>query len=126
LSVKIAGLRAHLSLAVPSYKPDGYEMASPAKVSSGAVTISYKSAANPSQSYDITQTQSELTSTSVAQNVVPKGAPVQTSQVEGNTVYIFGANNNAAWVNNGILYTIKDKANLSSDELLSIVKGINP
>jgi hypothetical protein len=125
LSVKVAGIRAHLTPVVPSYKPDGYR-ASPAKSISGAVAISYQSTADPAQQYQITQSQSNLTSTSVAQSVVPKGAAVQTSQVQGNTVYIYGSHNDAAWVNNGVLYTISDKANLSSDQLIKIVQSLNP
>ena len=126
LSVKMAGLRAHLSAVVPSYKPDGYKLASPAKAVSGTVVVSYKSAADPHQTYAVVEAQSNLTSPTVAQNVVPKGATVQTSQVNGNTVYIYGSDNDAVWVNNGVLYTIKDSANLSSDELIKIVQGLNP
>jgi hypothetical protein len=125
LSVKVASIKAHLSAALPSYKPDGYKMVGPAKAASGEVSMIYKSTAESGASYQINQAQSNLTSSLVAQNVVPKGAAVQTSQVEGNTIYIYGKDNDAAWVNNGVLYTIKDRANLSSDELIKIVHGIN-
>lgn len=125
LSVKVAGLRAHITAVMPSYKPDGFKSL-PAAATSGAVTIPYKSTSDPSEAYDVVQSQSNLTSSLVGQNVVPKGAAVQTSDVDGNTVYIYGSENDAAWVNNGVLYTIKNKASLNSDELLNIVKGINP
>lgn len=126
LSVKIAGMRAHVAAAVPSYKPDGFVVASPAKAEAGTVTLKYKSAANDNQTYQIDQAPSHLTSTAISQNVIPKGTPVQTSQVDGNMVYIYGSSNDAAWVNNGVLYTIKDKADLSSDQLIKIVAGLNP
>ncbi|HET7529042.1 MAG TPA: DUF4367 domain-containing protein [Candidatus Saccharimonadales bacterium] len=126
LSVKVAGMKAHVSAAVPSYKPDGFVVASPAKAVGTGVTMKYKSAADDSQTYEISQTRSHLTSQLVSQSVVPKGAPVQTSQVNGNTVYIYGPANDAAWVNDGVLYTIKDGANLSSDQLIKIVQGLNP
>jgi hypothetical protein len=45
--------------------------------------------------------------------------------VAGNTVYIYGARNDAAWVNNGVLYTIKDYAGLTSDQIIKIVQGLN-
>lgn len=125
LSVKAAGIRAHISPSVPTYVPNGYHMAGPAKAVSGTVDIRYASDSNTAKSYEIIEAQSNLTSMMVAQSVVPKGAPVQTSQVDGNTVYIFGHENDAAWVNNGILYTIKDHAGLSSDELIKIVQGLN-
>lgn len=125
LSLKAASLRAHLHAIAPAYKPEGYRVAGPAKASSGAVSLTYQSGAD-GNNYVINQTTSNLTSTMVAHNVVPQGASVQTSQVDGNTVYIYGTDNNAAWVNNGVLYTINNHANLSSDELIKIVKGINP
>ncbi|MGH7157349.1 MAG: hypothetical protein ACREGG_04550, partial [Candidatus Saccharimonadales bacterium] len=108
LSIKLAGMRAHLSAVVPTYKPDGYKLASPANTDAGAVSIKYKSATAPDQTYSIVEAQSNMTSNLVAQNVVPKGASVQTSQVDGNTVYIYGSSNDAAWVNNGLLYKIKN------------------
>src|SRR5579862_4854485 len=37
LSMKVAGLRAHLSPTVPAYQPDGYHLAGPAKAVSGTV-----------------------------------------------------------------------------------------
>lgn len=124
VSMRVAGIRAHLTPVVPSYIPDGYSMAGPAKAASGAVMVNYQSSGG--SGYTINQAQSNLTSTSLAQSVIPKGASVQTSQVEGNTVYIYGNDNDAAWVNNGVLYTIKDHADLSSDELIKIVQGLNP
>lgn len=126
LSMKFAGLRAHVTAAVPSYRPDGYRIAGPAKAVSGAVVIQYKSASDLNKTYAITEQPSAFTSTMVSQNVVPKGAPVQTSQVEGNTVYIYGSSNDAAWVNNGVLYTIKNNSSLGSDQLIDIVSGLNP
>jgi hypothetical protein len=126
LSIKFAGMKAHLSPTIPTYKPDGYAMSGPAQAVSGTVNIKYKSLNDEGRVYEINQTPSNLTSSLVGQNVVPKGSPVQTSQVKGNTVYIYGTGNDAAWVNNGVLYKIKDRANLSSDELLDIVKGVNP
>jgi hypothetical protein len=126
LSVKAAGMRAHLSPTVPGYVPEGYKLAGPAKAISGTVDIKYTSGDKASSSYEVVQAQSELTSSLVGQSVVPKGAPVQTTQVEGNTVFIYGNSNDAAWVNNGVLYKVKDRANLSSDELIKIVQGLNP
>jgi hypothetical protein len=124
-SIKAAGMKAHIAPTVPGYIPEGYKLAGPAKAISGTVDIKYARADNTAD-YEVVQTQSALTSSLVGQNVVPKGAPVQTTQVEGNTVFIYGRHNDAAWVNNGILYTIKDHADLNSDELIKIVQGLNP
>lgn len=126
LSIKAAGLRAHFSATVPGYEPDGYKIAGPAKAVSGAVSVQYESDKDHSKTYGITEQPSAFTSGMVSQNVVPKGSNVQTSQVEGNTVYIYGPGNDAAWVNNGLLYTIKNSSALSSDQLIQIVSGLNP
>ncbi len=126
LSMKVAGIKTHLKPAVPAYRPDGYAMSGPAKVEAGAVTIDFKSKDFPQQGYAIKESASDMTSTSLAQNVIPRGKAVQTSQVEGNTVYIYGPRNDAVWVNNGMLYKIKNSANLNSDQLIKIVQGLNP
>lgn len=126
LSMRVAGFQAHLSPVVPTYKPDSFALASPASAKSGVVTIKYKSSASPSQTYSISQSESDINSSMVAQNVVPKGTSVQTSQVSGNTVYIYGAENDAVWVNNNILYKVDNNAKLSSDQVLNIVRGLNP
>lgn len=123
VSVKLAGTKAGVSATVPKYTPSGYKPAAPAAAQQKAVKIDYKST-DGAQSYTITQQPSNLSSTSLSQSVVPQNTPVQTSQVDGNTVYIYGPNNNAAWVNNGVLYTIDSQANLSSDQVLNIVKGL--
>jgi len=124
VSIKLASVRVHLNASVPAYKPAGFSQ-SPASAESGSVVIKYTSSANSSQGFDITQKQSNLASASLSQTLVPQGSQVQTSQVAGNTVYIYGAKNDAAWVNNGVLYTIKDYAGLTSDQIIKIVQGLN-
>jgi len=125
LSIKLAAVRAHISAAVPSYKPDGYSLAAPAQAIDGKVLIKYKDAADDSLGYAISQSPSDMTRTNLANTLAPAGAQMQTSQVGGNTVYIYGSKNDAAWVNNGILYKLDDHADLSSDQILNIVKGLN-
>jgi hypothetical protein len=125
VSIKLAGIRAHVSTSVPTYTPDGFSAAAPASVNNGAVVIKFKSETDSSKGYDVLEKQSNLPSASLSQTLVPPGAQVQTSQVGGNTVYIYGASNNAAWVNNGVLYTVKDYASLSSDQIIKIVQGLN-
>lgn len=124
LSVKVAGVRSHTKASLPAYKPTGYSLAGPAYVEGGAVILKYNTS-NNNRGFDLAQQQSNLTSSSLAQTVVSPGSPVQTSQVNGNTVYIYGPNNDASWVNNGILYTIKDHSKLSSDQIIKIVQGLN-
>ena len=125
VSVKLAAARAHMSASVPAYKPSGFSQAAPASAKNGEVVIKFKATDNSGQGYDIVQKHSNLASASLSQTLVPQGAQVQTSQVAGNTVYIYGSQNDAAWVNNGVLYTIKDYAGLTSDQIIKIVQGLN-
>jgi hypothetical protein len=125
LSIKLAASRTHIHASVPSYKPEGYSFAAPAQAINGQVLIKYKAAAGADQGYDISQASSDMTSTSLASTLTPSGSQMQTSQVGGNIVYIYGPKNDAAWVNNGILYKLSDHANLSSDQIIDIVKGLN-
>jgi hypothetical protein len=124
LSAKLAGVRAHIAASVPTYKPEGFKLMAPVSTEDGGVIMKYKSAIDNS-GFDISQKQSNMTSANLTQTVVPQGAQVQTSQVGGNTVYIYGQNNDAAWVNNGVLFKIKDNARLSSDQIINIVKSLN-
>jgi hypothetical protein len=123
VSMEMAEVQTHVSAAVPAYTPQGYNFAGPISTADNRVSISYKLPGGAS-GYTLTQQNSNWDSSSVAANVVPASAPVQTSQINGTTVYIYGNTNNAAWVNHGILFTLSDKANLSSDDILKIANSL--
>jgi hypothetical protein len=124
ISMRVADTRAHVSASVPAYTPMGYGLAGPVKSDDAQVTVNYKAANQTSSSYSITQQASNWDSSSVAANAVPGGTQVQSSQVNGTTVYIYGDSNNATWVNHGVLFSLQDKANLSSDQILKIANGL--
>ena len=122
LSLKMAASKAKISASVPAYKPEGFAVSGPVKYQSGAVVMNYSSAGK--EDYSLSQKASDWDSVSLAANAIPTGSPVQTSQVKGTTVYIYGATNDAAWVNNGIKYNLKNKANLSSDQIIKIANSL--
>lgn len=124
VAVRVAGSRAHIRATVPEYTPLGFSFSGPVTYSDTAVTLKYKDKTSPARQYSLTQTKSSWNSESLAANVVSPAAQVQTSQVQGTTVYIYGAGNDAAWVNNGVKYTIKNDASLSSDQILRIVQSM--
>lgn len=123
VAIKVAGQQAHVKAGLPGYAPSGFSVAGPISHSSNAVTVQYKDNSN-GYSYDITQRSSSWDSTSMAANVLAPDSQVQTSQVQGTTVYIYGKQNNATWVNNGVWYTLKNNASLSSDQILHIVQSL--
>lgn len=123
VAIRVAAQQAHVDAGLPSYAPAGFSVAKPISHASGVVTVKYQNGSN-NYSYDLTQRNSSWDSTSMAANVLKPDSQVQTSQVQGTTVYIYGKANDATWVNNGIWYTLKNKASLSSDQILRIVQSL--
>jgi hypothetical protein len=124
VTMRIAASKAHVNAHVPGYVPSGFSYVAPVQYSDGSVTVKFQANGNNSRAFSLTQKTSHMESKSLADSVVPANAQVQTSTVNGNTVYIFGNSNDAAWVNNGVAYTIKDAANLNSDQLLKIAGSL--
>jgi len=122
VSMRVAATKAHVSASVPAYTPVGYAYVSPVTAGQGKVVIQYKD--NDNGSYTITQENSNWDSSSVQANAVPSGSQVQSSQVNGTTVYIYGEQNDAEWVNHGVLFKLQDKANLNSDQILQIANSL--
>ena len=92
--------------------------------SDGEVIINF--AANTgSTKFTITQKKSLLDSSAVLNDIVRKevGGQYNTSQAGGLTVYTFNGGN-AAWVNAGILYTIKGDAPLSGEQIRRIATSL--
>lgn len=121
VAVHVAAARAHVNASMPSYTPSGYNFAGPIKYHDGAVTMQFK---DSSGQFSITQKASNWNSTSLVSNYIPANESMQTSQVGGTTVYIYGDNSNAAWVNRGVMYSLKNDARLNSDQVLKIVQGL--
>lgn len=122
VAVKVAAVRASINATAPGYTPEGYRFAAPVNYDKGQVKIRYSSGSG--QKYEVIQQTSKLDSASLASTILSTEANVQTSQVKGNTVYIYGDKNNATWVNNGVRYTIADHAGLSSDQVLNIAGSL--
>ncbi len=122
LSVKLAGMQAHVDAAIPGYKPSGYALSGPAKAANHGVTIQYASAEDKNKIYTVQEQSSNQDSTSlIADNSSPSQA-VQTAQANGIPIVI--VRNKVKCVSNGTMTTITNKAGLSPDELLSIAKSV--
>lgn len=124
LSVKVAAVQAGIDATYPDYRPDGYSLNGPVTFSDGEVIINF--AANTgSTKFTITQKKSLLDSSAVLNDIVRKevGGQYNTSQAGGLTVYTFNGGN-AAWVNAGILYTVKGDAPLSGEQIRRIATSL--
>lgn len=123
LSVRVAASQAGIAASFPDYRPDGYRFAGPVAFAPGQVSMTFK-ANGGNHTYTITEQSSSWDSRAVYDNLVAKasdGGYITNSQ-QGLTVYTY--DNNAAWVNGGILYTIDGDAPLSNEQLLSIAGSL--
>ena len=124
VSVGIASAQAGVNATYPEYVPDGYSLSHPVTYSDGEVSLKFKSNSNDN-SYTITQTRSSWDSSAVLDNVVrgAAGDNYITTKERGLTIYSY--NNNAAWVNGGILYVIaSDNAPLSGEQIRHIATSL--
>jgi hypothetical protein len=124
VAVRVAATKAHIGAQIPGYVPSGFSFTGPVGYSDGKVSIKYKANDGSSREFTVNQASSKMSSKSLEDKVVPEDTQVQTSVVNGTTVYIYGENNDAAWVNNGMQYTVKDSAGLNSDQILKIANSL--
>jgi hypothetical protein len=123
LSVGFASTQAGIKATYPEYRPDGYSLSQPVTFSDGEVTLAFKSNSN-SAGYTIVQTRSSWDSSAVLDNIVRKSAGDNyvTTQEKGLIIYTY--DQNAAWVNGGILYKIESTAPLSGEQIRRIATSL--
>jgi hypothetical protein len=122
LSVRVAAAQAGFNATYPGYQPDGYRIKKVA-YAEGQVGIQYAANGGP-QGFTVKQEKSGWDSSALLANYVEPtshGGYIPHSE-QGITVYVF--DNNAAWVNGGIRYTIQGDAPLSSEQILDIATSM--
>jgi hypothetical protein len=124
VAMALTAAKANVSAHVPGYTPTGFKYAGQVKATDAGVSIKFHSSENTAKSYTLTQKKSSMPSKSLAENTLPKNTQVQTSQVDGTTVYIYGDQNDALWINHGIQFSIHDEAGLNSDQVLKIANSL--
>jgi hypothetical protein len=124
ISVRVASMQAGIDATFPEYHPDGYSLSGPVSYSNGEVTINFH-ANSGNNKFVINQSKSPLDS-SALKIQVDKNSNHQTSESQegGLTIYTYNDNNNADWVNGGILYSITGDAKLSSDQIRHIATSL--
>lgn len=124
VAMRIAATRSHVAAQLPGYTPSGFGLVTPIRSTAGSVSVKFAQNGNSTRNYTLTQTASQMDNQSLSASVVPHNTQVQTSSVNGTTVYIYGNNNNATWVSHGVQFQIDDSANLNSDQLLKIASSL--
>lgn len=124
LSVRVAAAQSGVDAAYPAYRPSGYSLSGKIAYDSGQVSMQFASNGT-SQSYTLKQINSSWDSSAVLDNYVQPlaGEEYTTSTESGLTVYTFNGSN-AAWVNDGVLYTIEGDAPLSTDQIRQIAVSL--
>lgn len=123
LSVRVAAIQAGIDASYPDYRPDGYSLNGPVTYADGRVTMNFTANGGP-QEFKISQSESTWDSEAVLDNyIAPRaGADYIPYTERGLTIYTY--DNNAAWVNGGILYTIEGNAPLSSEQIRRIATSL--
>lgn len=123
ISVRVAAAQAGINASYPDYHPDGYALNGPVTYSDGRVSMNFKSNGGP-HNFTVNQSKSSWNSEAVLDNYVTPhaGSNYIPYSVRGLTIYVF--NDNAAWVNGGILYTIEGDAPLSSEQIQRIATSL--
>jgi hypothetical protein len=116
LSVRVAAASAGVDASYPEYRPDGYSLSGSVAYNQGWVSMKFASNSG-NRNFTVKQSKSSWDSTAVLDNYVKEkaGDNYIPYNERGLTIYVF--NSNAAWVNDGILYTIDGDAPLSSDQI---------
>lgn len=121
LSIRVAAARAGVEASYPSYQPAGYSFAGPVAFSPGEVRVNFASNTND-YNYTLVQRSSSWDSQAVLDNYVSEQSDqYATLQERGLTIYLM--DNEAAWVNGGVLYVIDGDAPLSSEQIQKIASS---
>jgi hypothetical protein len=123
ISIRVAAVQSGINASYPDYRPSGYRLDGPIAYNDGQVSMRFAANAGP-QNFTIKEQRSNLNSSAVLENhVQPKADNDYDTHTQGGlTIYTY--DNDAAWVNGGILYTIEGDAPLSKDQVLRIATSL--
>jgi hypothetical protein len=124
LSVRVAAAQAGVNATYPEYRPDGYSLRGPVAYTEGEVLMKFAANAGP-QTFSISQTKTNWDSAALEENYVAKesnGGYIDPYIERGLKIYIY--DNNAAWINGGVLYKLTGDAPLSNDQIRRIATSM--
>lgn len=123
IAVRVAAARAGVDANLPRYQPPGYQFRGPVSFSSGQIVIRLDSR-DENSFITITQRATDWDPATLVENYLLKKSPnYLTFQENGLTIYVYNGNN-AAWINNGILYAIEGNTNLSAEQVIRMATSL--
>lgn len=121
ISLKIAAMRSGLSASMPGFVPAGWSRAQNVKTSDGAMSYQL---VKDSKSLQVNQQKTDWDSQAVLeQYVLKRSVDYLALQASGLTIYMYG-DGQAAWVNQGTLYTISGEHGLSQEDVIRMATSL--
>lgn len=127
IKFKLAANRAGFAATMPSYRPAGFTLAK-VQVQSGYFGLNFTNSAEPnglSHSFAVTERPSPWNSQTLLTNILASANVngYNSIQTAGRTVYVYGQNQ-AAWVNDGILYQVLGNGLLTTQEFSQLAASM--
>ena len=121
LSVRVAAIQSGVNASLPQYSARGYSLKGLAYFDGNSVNLKYS---NGAKSYTVKQAQTSWDSVALLENYVQNkwDRDYLIYQEKGLTIYK-NSNNEAAWVNNGTLYSVDGGNDLSSEDIRKIASS---
>ena len=121
LELRVASIQAGFGASMPAYAPTGYALEGGVKRAGGTISMQFRSG---DQAYTITQQSSNWNIQTLLDNTLALNGKHETFQKNGQTIYVYDDNTNAAWVNGGIRYDLTGNAQLSQEDIVSIATSL--
>jgi len=122
LTLRYANAKAGFSANLPSFRPSGFAFSS-FSYAPGSVGISFQNSLTH-RGFKLQEQPSNWDSQTLLVNqVASNNHSYQTLSVGGRTIYIWG-NNNASWVDSGVLYNLTSNGSLSTNDVLNVASSI--
>lgn len=123
IAVKIAASRAGIEARMPNYRPPGYSYSGPINFQRGKVEIRFMSNTD-SRYLAISQEITHWDSETLRESIISETRQQPRRNLHnGLAIYVYEGNN-AAWINNGLLYRITGNSLLDEAQILRIASSL--
>jgi Domain of unknown function (DUF4367) len=122
MELQLASVRAGFQASMPGYQPAGFQQAG-TETKDDKVAITFTSPLDNSN-FTLSQESSNWDSQTLFDSVVASNNnKYQTVLSGGRTIFLYG-NNQATWVDGGILYKVQGNANLTKDQISNLASSM--
>ncbi len=121
LAVRVAASRANIDATMPKYTPRGYGFNGPVSYGQGQLTITFE---KQGDTISLSQAKTQWDSQSLLKNYINyQTSHYETYRENGLTIYTYD-NQNAVWVNGGVLYKIESDSYLSQTDIVKMASSM--